>query len=518
MLNILRIPDKINIICEQKTADASVRFSQKQRKLEVYLRATKDEVKYVCLRWEERTDIPVSVLGDRWERSYCDLAWLPLDAERFMPWYFLAKTENGVTGCGVAVQPNSFVSFEYDASGVSAWFDVRCGAKGVRLCGRELMIGAIVCEHYEGISSFEAAKRFCRTMCTSPLLPKQPVYGSNNWYYSYGKSSAEKVLKDTDLIVELTAENKNRPYMVIDSCWEKNNQQNQGPWTPNERFSDMHGLVKAMKAKGVRPGIWFRPLYDKEFAENHPNWCNERNKDMADPSHPKTKEYLRETLHRFKEWGFELIKHDFTFVDMFGEYGFKLNGVPTIHKNWAFYDRSKTSAEIAIELYRLILEETPDMVHISCNTASHLCAGLTELNRIGDDTSGISWSRTVNMGVNALAFRLPQHGAFFSIDGDVVALYEKNIPWELNSQWSELLSRCGVPFFASLQPEETEDDKKIFFKEMFRRAAAQIDTAVPLDWEYNKLPSLWNINGKTVFFDWMKDFVPELIEGERRPY
>ncbi len=81
--------------------------------------------------------------------------------------------------------------------------------------------------------------------------------------------------------------------------------------------------------------------------------------------------------------------------------------------NWNFNDRTKTTAEIALDLYRAIRQAAGDGIYvIGCNTLSHLSAGIFELCRIGDDTSGREWDRTRKMGVNTLAFRLPQHNKF----------------------------------------------------------------------------------------------------------
>ena len=49
---------------------------------------------------------------------------------------------------------------------------------------------------------------------------------------------------------------------------------------------------------------------------------------------------------------------------------------------------------------------------------SHLAAGLVELQRTGDDTSGRDWARTKKMGVNTLAYRMPQNRAFYIDDPD----------------------------------------------------------------------------------------------------
>ena len=89
---------------------------------------------------------------------------------------------------------------------------------------------------------------------------------------------------------------------------------------------------------------------------------------------------------------------------------------------------------------------------IGCNTMSHLSAGVFEMCRIGDDTSGRDWDRTRKMGVNTLAFRLPQHNRFYAVDGDCVGL-TTDISWERNRQWLRLLAGSGAPLFVSAQPE-----------------------------------------------------------------
>ena len=55
-----------------------------------------------------------------------------------------------------------------------------------------------------------------------------------------------------------------------------------------------------------------------------------------------------------------------------------------------------------------------------CNTIGHLSVGLFDASRTGDDVSGREWERTRRMGVNTLAYRLPQHKTFFQLDADCV--------------------------------------------------------------------------------------------------
>lgn len=513
MIDIKRIPDKIEIISDTPKSDAEVSLNLEDSKLSVYLTADQEHPCFVLLRWNYRTDYPVRILGDKWERSNADLEWRSINEENFLPWYFLAKYENTTVGCGVMVQPNAFVSFGYDAMGVTAYIDVRCGAVGVELGGRKLRLCEIVCEKYEDMSAFEAAKRFCRVMCPNPILPKEPIYGGNNWYYAYGKSSREEILSDVSLLSKLCEGNSTTPCFVIDDCWQIN--PCAGPWVPNEKFGDMKQLASDIEKLGVKPGIWVRLLHDKEFEAEHPEWCipeRKRAGTYLDPSIPEVKQYVREVVRRMREWGYKILKHDFSTVDMFGSYGFELGGMITADENWSFADRSKTSAEIMLELYRLIKEEAGDMLVLGCNTASHLCAGLCEINRIGDDTSGREWNRTRGMGVNTLAFRMAQNQAFYIIDADCVGILDKNIPWSLNKQWLELLSKSGTPLFVSAKPESMTDEIKDALKEAFNRSSLQTDTAEPIDWEYNKTPVVWNINGEKVEFDWFTDELPKCLK------
>lgn len=521
MFDILKKPDDLRIICEGENTDAQVRTEIIGRKLFVYIKADKTLPKYICMRWNHRIDKPVRIMGDKWERSYGDMEWHSLNGEIFMPWYFMINDGINTVGCGVMVQPNSFVSFQCDASGITAWFDVRCGGLGVKLEGRELLAGIIVCENYEGISAFQAAAKFCKIMSPSPLLPKEPVYGSNNWYYAYGKFTREDIIKDIRLIAKLTKECENKPYMVIDDGWEMG--KTGGPWTPKEEFTNMKSLMDEFKNNGVKPGIWFRPLHDAELEEAHPDWRMHAGTDARpltylDPSHPEVKKYLRDLINQIRNWGFKLIKHDFSTYDMFGYFGDCLNGKISPSDNLYFYDRTKTSAEIVLDFYRLIREAAGDMIIIGCNTVSHLCAGLVELNRIGDDTSGREWSRTRAYGVNTLAFRLCQNNAFYSVDADCVGVLDDNIPWKLNKQWLDLLANSGTPLFVSLKPDSINDEIERDIAEAMKKGAIQKSVAEPLDWLYNNQPQEWLINNEHKSYDFIMDSYPSLLKAKIQPY
>ncbi len=209
-----------------------------------------------------------------------------------------------------------------DQRGISLYLDMRNGTKPVNLNGRILNAAELVIrEGSEEESSFEAGSSFCSMLCDNPKKTDHQVYGSNNWYYAYGKkTSHDQIIKDSKLIKEL-APYENKPYMVIDNGWQEccyYEDYNGGPWKYGNRdFPDMKKLVSEMKEIGVRPGLWFRPLQSVEkFPKEWRRYLEADGGYALDPSHPGVIEYIKDTIKMFRSWGFELIKHDFTARDI----------------------------------------------------------------------------------------------------------------------------------------------------------------------------------------------------------
>ena len=489
----------VEIICEGENTDAYVRIQQKDNEATVYLTARNSKPCFVKLHWAFESPDDVLVLGDTWERSYTDLGFLPLaENDRALPWYFIAVQGTMQTCFGVKTQPAAFVSFRYDTQGLTALLDCRNGGSGVHLCGRTVKLADFVLRRYEGCDTFDALCDYCKTLCTSSRLPKETVYGGNNWYYAYGESSRAQILSDAALQAELASGIDNAPFMVIDDGWQLN--RCAGPWLPNEKFGDMASLVREFQLRGVRPGIWFRPLYTEDpTIPDSMKILRDGKRKYLDPTVPQVQSLIREDIARIKEWGFELLKFDFVTVDMFDDYGKDLTDTITNVTEWHFADRSKTSAEITLDFYRLIREQAGDLLLIGCNTVSHICAGLVELNRIGDDTSGKDWARTRDYGVNTLAFRLAQNGVFYLADADCVGILDDCIPWEKNRQWLDLLANSGTPLFVSVG-KATQEQKTDLCAAY--RNAQQKHAARPLDWMKTRTPEQWLIDGEEKRYCW----------------
>ncbi len=487
-----------SVTCEKESTDTSLRFEQSKDELSVFLKADTDRPKFIRMHWETESADEIFVLGDTWERSYGNLEFVKLaENDRNMPWYFVATDRKESFCFGVKTQPNAFVHFRYDPAGVTAVIDCRNGGSGVHLGGRELKLCTFVCKRYP-LPPMESLAAYCRTLCDAPLLPKEKIYGGNNWYYAYGESSYADIIRDAKLQAHAAEGIENRPFMVVDDGWQL--LETRGPFVPNDKFRDMAALARDMRALGVRPGIWVRLLED-----DSPQLTEEMRIDRGgkriylDPTRKDVQDYLHAELAAIRGWGYELLKHDFSTVDLFGDYGCRLPETITNIDGWHFADKSKTNAEIVLDFYRLIHDACGDMLLIGCNTVSHLCAGLVHIYRTGDDTSGREWARTREMGVNTLAFRLPQNNAFYVVDADCVGILDDNIPWRLNRQWMDLLAGSDTALFTScavLDEAQFADVRKAYLE------IQKPHRIKPLDIYGERTPRKWTINDEIIEFDW----------------
>ena len=488
------------IRCENGHSDAVIETELNGDRLDLYLTATKDKPMYVELKWTAEDAKDFLVLGDAWERAYADLEFLPVAKnDRFMPWYFIATDKVKSLCFGVKTAPNAFVSFRFDNDGIKAIANVKNGGGGVDLGGRKLHVATFIKAEYDSGDAFTCLKDYCKKLCDNPILPKEIIYGGNNWYYAYGKSSYGEIIADAKLQVELAEGIDNKPFEVIDDCWQK--RKCAGPWLPNKKFRDMGKLAAEIKSLGARPGIWVRLLNNKDIRlTRRMKLPNKKIRQYLDPTRPDVQAYIRADVERIRNWGFELMKHDFSTVDLFGSFGASMDEKITPDNGWHFYDDTKTNAEIVLDFYRLIKDAAGDMYIIGCNTVSHLSAGLVHIYRTGDDTSGKEWDRTKTMGVNTLAFRLAQNEAFYMCDADCVGILKDYIPWEKNKQWLHLLSKSNTPLFISCNNTIT-DEMKRDIKAAYKTFHEKHDFA-PVDIYSTRVPKVWDIDGERVTYNW----------------
>ena len=528
--DLLRAPDAVTVVTEEgsvalaregevwRACGIEVAATENDGRLRFELAAPEAAVKYIQARWTGDPPADWKYLGDAWERSYGELEWQPLDAEREMPWYFLASDGRTTHGYGVMTQPAAMCAWRAGTAGISLTADVRCGGAGVRLGERRLAVCEVTSRRGRpGETPFEAARAFCRQMCPAPRLPKEPVYGFNDWYCDYGKNSAESVLYYAAFVSRLAPKGANRPFMVVDDGWQATGggTGHGGPWDRgNAAFPSMAALAEGIRKAGARPGIWIHLITAQDGQPEA--WRLGHDPKILDISVPDVRAYVKETVARLRAWGYELIKHDYSVSDLAGY----TRAAPRADAAWAYADRGRTAAEIVLDHYRSIREAAgDDGIIIGCNTIGHLAAGLFELQRTGDDTSGRDWKRVRNRGVNTLGFRAPQHGAFFAVDADCVGLTEAEaIPWACNRQWLDLLARSGTPLFISFKRGALTAEQEKVVAGALAIASHPQPLGEPLDWfeavnptrgleaishlEGGAAPRRWKLMGKIVEYDW----------------
>jgi alpha-galactosidase len=511
-LDLLRVPDSVTVYSrlEETSQAGKVRLQRSGERwsggqAEVEAKAGRDSlvltvaapsapIAVVHVRWRVDVAPGLLALGDAWERSYGELGWRNVVPERIMPWYFATWDGTECHGYGVKTDARAMCFWQLDPEGVSLWLNVSNGGDGVELGQRQLTMATVVNRRgVEDENAQDSIAGLCRRMCGRASRPAKSIYGANDWDNTYGHSTAESILRDTDFIAELSPSGGVRPFSVVDEGY--------FPGTPE--WPSMNKLADEIRQRTVRPGIWIRPLRvpkgtaqgllmpDARFGER-----KERALELAfDPTIPEAKEKIRGRVLEATGWGFEMIKHDFSTYDLLGQWGFEMGPRPTL-PGWSFNDRTRTNAEVIADLYTLIRKTAGEaMLLDGCNTVGHLGQGVFDVQRTGDDTSGRQWERTRRMGVNTLAFRLPQNANFFTLDADMAGITEE-VPWELNRQWLDVLARSGTTTIISAGSRAKGPDQRAAIREAFQIAASGGMGAKPVDWMETSTPEHWRGRGE----------------------
>ena len=458
----------------QQSCPVEYEYVVGEKEAKVIVHPGKEPVKYLKLRFEGDMSFVRSVYSETWERNAeieAPHEWTSVRASRVLPWFCYLDGGDRFGCYGVKTGPNCFAYWQVDPHGVTLFLNLCCGNEGTAL--KESIVAVEVVEYVGevGEDAYKVACKFAAQMCEKAVLPKQPIFGVNNWYWAYGKISAESVLKETDYLLEMTKGACARPYMIIDDGWQINRTYGGGnyiggPWIPNDRFGDMAKMAADIHAKGANAGIWFRPLLTLGEVPEEAVLTKDSGGLILDPSHPYTLERVKNDAKRIRDWGFDLIKHDFSAYDMFGWFlQTRFHNVAMCKEDRKFYDNSRTNAMLVKDVYQAVQAGAGDADVIGCCVIGHLAAGIHSIYRVGGDTSGHSFEWTVRNGVNSM-MRLPSNERFYLVDPDCAAFTEQ-VPADKNLDFLEMCALTGVTTLASvtpgiLKPEEMERIRKIF--------------------------------------------------------
>ena len=530
-INVLRAPDDIKIMTEEtpfrfeegeaNPTKVKLDFVVANNALKVIVEPTNEKIKWIRLRFRGDFSKVRSVWHDGFERAdhmyHTEITWSAPRAQEMMPWNFVAVTTNNISHCyGVKTGVNSFCYFQCDRSGITLWIDVSNGTGGFSP-SEPFVATEVVCRQgVEGETPYIAAQKFCRIMCDKPNLPKEPMYGFNNWYWAYGNTHQEEVVEEAKVLSQLCGNDvAYRPYMVMDEGWQLNcsSYYHGGPWDmTNERFPSMQKMAEDINKAGCKAGVWLRPLLSLGRPPEGATYrsLTTTNGTVLDPSHPYTIEKVFNDFRRIHDWGFDLIKHDFTTTEIFGRGNIstlcwpgKLNPIKCTTMA-PMYDKTKTNAQIIRDLYQTMQDGANGTVVIGCNTIGHLVAGIHEAQRVGNDTSGKVYEWTFRNGVHSM-MRMPQNDTFFKLDADCAAFTEK-VPVDLNLDFMEAMAIAGTVTFASVTPGLLKEKELQRMSDILKIAAniKPEENAIPVDWDRTAAPAEFLYKGDIKAYDWYK--------------
>lgn len=420
-------------------------------------------------------------------------AWVPVGEGRTIPWYFLATDGTNTCGIGVETGPKAMCAWRIRPNGVELLLDMRSGSCPLEIGDRTFEACRIVrVRSHPGENAFSTGRRLCAAMCRTPRLPKEPLFGFNDWYAAYGRNTATNFLVDAAFVVSLCKGLPYLPTVVMDDGWQKyappvverltgKFDSGWGPWTESSKSfgMDMKTFCSRIAALGARPGLWYRPL------------C--MNGKTCDPSDPDVIARIKADIGRFRDWGFRFVKMDYLTYDLCGHFSGFDEGGRLVRDRREWKDRGHTTAEIIIGLYQAMRDAAgDDVVLLGCNAVNHLCAGIFEATRVGPDTSGKDWNQTHRNGYSSVAFGGLENGLLYAADPDCVGLaFEGAIPWKKNREWIDLLSRSGMPAFVSWRRQLSNEKVADAFRQLFVRACSRDMSIEPLDWIENPVPCKW---------------------------
>ena len=198
----------------------TVTLEKSKTGIQVFIRSPNVSLEKVILNWITPDKTKSTVLNDHWERTYGDISWHPTKSEEMLPWYFMEIEGDETFGFGVKTGTNSFCSWNIGINNLALHLDTRSGGNGVKLGDRKLKAAEIVTiSSNTGETVFQTTQRFMGLMCPVARMPADPVYGINDWYFSYGNNSEKLILEHTSLMSPMAEGLNNKPFSVIDAGW-----------------------------------------------------------------------------------------------------------------------------------------------------------------------------------------------------------------------------------------------------------------------------------------------------------
>lgn len=228
-----------------------------------------------------------------------------------------------------------------------------------------------------------------------PVMKHREGIGWCSWYNYFEEIDFDELKKNVEIISRL-AKSGDIPFDLIQL--DDGYQADIGDWTvTNSKFPSLDEISGLIRAHDLKPGIWVAPFSASETSSlflKHKDWLVKdsggkpkrayRNwgKDIfsVDTTNPEARDFLRETMTRIRDAGFEYVKIDFLFA----------GAIPGRR-----YEPDVTPVEAYIRGLEIIREGLGSEVFIvGCGAPLLPSVGFVDAMRIGADTAP-SWNSDV---------------------------------------------------------------------------------------------------------------------------
>lgn len=243
---------------------------------------------------------------------------------------------------------------------------------------------------------------------------KAPPIGWNSWDYYYSTVSAADIIENMEAIKADKVLSEKVKYILVDMGWAEQ----EGEWYGNHRFpGGMKTMAKEIEAKGFIPGIWTAPLWintlspialrkpDMLIKNEYGDPQSVDGRYVLDPTHPESKEYLKETYTRLYNDGYRFFKIDY---------------LDAVTSAYGFHKSELGCYEAIREMYEVIKSCTKES-HLLAATAFPECGpGILDSGRVSIDIHN-QWSH-VKWGLESIQLRTWMHKRLFYLDPDFIVV------------------------------------------------------------------------------------------------
>ncbi|MEK7498170.1 MAG: glycosyltransferase [Patescibacteria group bacterium] len=314
-----------------------------------------------------------------------------LDKSIVNEWYTQLVGEDSAVVIGAVTTKDQYTQVYLNPNGSKLTIRITSQFDGLSLKpGEEVFSETIAIITGSSDSSLEKFGSLLKDLNGVKRLSKPPTGLCCAYYHQGNKVNEQYILEQLEAIDRIPGI-LGLEYIQIDAGY--------SPWgdwlDTKEQFpSGMESIVKEIKKRGMKAGIWIAPFVaspNSRLFKEHKEWFLKDDSEndfearftspfdflpplqfrVLDVTNPQVKEYLTRVIKQFVDWGFEFIKTDFTYPICF----------------CTNYHKPMTRVQAIREGFETIRKAAGDKIHIMSGiTQLSPLVGLIDSVRVGFDT------------------------------------------------------------------------------------------------------------------------------------